>query len=105
MKTEVCRNVSIGLQAYKVGGSSGSKYFICHHLGNPLYTGIPKGLVADGSKKVINHFAEKKKYKRGFIFYLSQRIVREKSKPQTNKQLVTLSTAEQEPRVNQRQEK
>ena len=30
---------------------------------------------------------------------------REKSKPQTNKQLVTLSKAEQEPRVNQRQEK
>ena len=30
---------------------------------------------------------------------------REESKPQTNKQLVTLSKAEQEPRVNQRQEK
>ena len=30
---------------------------------------------------------------------------REKSKPQTNRQFVTLSTAEQKSRVNQRQEK
>ena len=41
--------------------------------------------------------------KNGLLLQMSTR--REKSKPQTNRQLVTLNKAEQETKVNQRQEK